>query len=1766
MGKQRKEIDLSAFDDAVAPKKEIDLSGFDNAIKKKNSSQPSINTGTGSSTGFNYSNPFNSTSQEEFLRQPVVSQGAEKAKRETASNKQKGDAVIQSLKNTKPINQFAGKSEREILGMTMAQANEGARELNQQQQIGEDNIRAQNENIGLAESVGNSANNAWIQLQKNIPQLQILSADVFEKTLGKDLAKSAYANDPINPRDIDEVRMEAYNRLDELNSQIKQVKGNFADNIRSGDVVGVAANSADAIFNLMATALPALATRGALTATSMTGQTIADYNQAKAKSQGISVKDLYEKGDADLAVPLAIGSLATGLEYIGLKGVEKAMLGKLTGTMAQKAGLIAFETNKEGLTEFIQTGLDGANKALSEGKDATDGFVDAAFSKDGINAYLGGVFGSLGAVGIGRATKSIISNPKASQEVDAKVGELESLQQDIQNPNVSPQAKEFLINEAGQKINEVTDIVENDIDSTDKLSQKDKVKLQGLKSESESLSSVVNDPNVSDVNKKSAQDRIEAIDKEISLLKPEEQTTFTYESMDDVPDSLKDRVVPTFKGEESVYELTMPKSEADALQQRIDEGKEPDMVRMEGETTLNEKDTSQEQTILPKTIDEIEANREKELDNVNTLKPIRIGDMTKKEHEMALKNSELKIQKEIDDINVKYDKQIAELNKRNESEQIQTNPTIENVETASVQEGATTEAVQETIENADIPREADNRGEATVPTETIQPTSDDNTGNGRVVEEVEKPKVETEFDKIAKKNIESKEVRQTLSNIEKVNDVNLGEEANYNAQLMVDAVSQGMDIVEAAKKEFGDNYVSGTLDYLRNSQIDSDKRTLITLSLGNDLRRQLQLDPNNLTLKKQIKLVDDYGVAIQRSAARAVGLGRIRDLVNKGFDAERLYEDFYSKDERANRNKIETAVHATSEDIQAEYERQQGDVIDDNVQQAIEEGVEKRLNDIYEALPSKRKQQADKAIQALERIQKKLRSKTYDATIGVPVAIIDSGISTIKAAIKAGVKVADAIELGIKHIKDKYGKEWKKEGAFRKDMLDGFASEDVDTNSGSTSFNRNSEVKQALIDAGYSRDINVRTKDGKEKRTIFDWKKLTGEEGSLDRINEVLDIVLPKKGYTDYEIQSAKEALKEEYNDIHADIIEKSINELERRNTPREGGQKILARRLAELYNLGLYDNDSNSEEYDRIINNALGLTVNDNAAFNQIKDLHKSLADLISFRDKNGNKLSDLALSTAESKIKNEIRKVTQKLAFQQGNAFYKTTRIAKDLINTMQRVLLNRMSQLVENPVSAEYDNLQKKVQDAFKAGKWDTPELLAQRRQMMKALYNDVNVNRGDEYGGVGSPFTTKNAFDDFYRGLGANKVWQAFVSATQGTAFLDSSDSAFKVKSTELEFTHNLIRVLTDKSNPNGAMSNADALRYVAENLTGQSFEDAKQTARDIIESVNEKAGKQLLSPAETNVLRLANDIVKDALVRGERISKDLVEDSFKAAYTTAGRGLGHESNNFLSKGLQALNRTIETDLNDAIKRKEFTRAGWLNLYSILSRNILNPFAGGGANWTVLGLQKMGVPIHWFDPSTYSNKTLDLSSIDGLRDAQRVLDRRASVYRSNGRTLVAGATGLTLAALAYGTGTDDEIENFRKNHKVADKYMQKVLPPALMLITSPKNSDNDRFNEIVALLGDRAGGYTDKKRIYDAIKEYMKKTRSGNAKANAKIGELVGNRVNFPLLSSGMAYDIRDIVREFEGKEPYKTDYKKKKGFGQGFFKKGWWSYLTEDDKK
>jgi len=945
---------------------------------------------------------------------------------------------------------------------------------------------------------------------------------------------------------------------------------------------------------------------------------------------------------------------------------------------------------------------------------------------------------------------------------------------------------------------------------------------------------------------------------------------------------------------------------------------------------------------------------------------------------------------------------------------------------------------------------------------------------------------------------------------------------------LVEAGIHGKETVAMAKEVYGDKYIEKTLEFLDTANLKAHEKALLYVSLENEMFDLVNSEPNNVGLKKLQDLVRAKSQQFLRESSLAINMGRLRAIMKDGFNYESITDKFLSGDQLRAKKDIEKAIQSDANAIQNEYE---GMVSESDIEQLILSGVEKQINEIYKKLPTARRVKADKAIAALEKIQKKLKGRAYDATIGLPIALIDSGITVIKNSIKAGVNIADAIELGINHIKEKYGKDWTNEGMFRDDMTQGFKTEGVSEKEIKAKELSNKDiVNQALIEAGFGKEITVK----KEKRNILDWKKLAGEEGSVDKIKENVEKIIG---------EDAAKDLVDEYNNLRASIIEKSLNELERRNVPRKKvNLKTSAKKLAELYNYGLFEKESDT--YDHLINTALGMGGLSQKKFNEAKILARSLAELFSKKDKNGNPISQESLKHGERSINRKIEMLLSGISLIEGNGLYLATVVAKEFVGAAQRNALVSVGQAIDNVKSGYTSRLYNKI--GFSIDNVDTKSLMKSRNKLAQMTAKDIILNGGLEFGDVTSPFITKSITMDAIQNASDSRLYHALASSFVGKPFLEAADSMHKSALTAKFFQYNLIKILRKKG-----YSKREAVNYVSEQLTGQSFEDALVKSKEIIDEINKNAGKKVISDSKESVYRFANDLVNESLIQGEKINIDEIKAALKSAETVAGFELGHEPNNIVSKPLSLFNSWIQVKKDKAVKDKRWNDAATLNLTSILSQHILNPFVGGGMNWTFIGMQLVGIPtfstIHW-NIKARSNK-LDISSEQGMKNLEETLKYQLLAKNANTRMVVGSAISLAVFALVKATGVDDDIYKWLKKNPWANKYFAKASPKVIQFIIAQKDKKLSEF--FGKQLGLKIDAYDEGKKIKRAIDNIS----SGKTqKTLGGVGQLAGSRLSTPIIPWRVVRDVSDIYRGINGLPVIKHEYKAS-GFASGYFQGG-----------
>lgn len=997
-----------------------------------------------------------------------------------------------------------------------------------------------------------------------------------------------------------------------------------------------------------------------------------------------------------------------------------------------------------------------------------------------------------------------------------------------------------------------------------------------------------------------------------------------------------------------------------------------------------------------------------------------------------------------------------------------------------------------------------------------------------------------EFEKMASNFPNTGEVGTYLSGetIEKYT----GESPENNQEIfrikLVDSLKHGIDTIQVAMDKFGDNFVQKVLEFAENNNIPIESKALLYVSLENELNRQKLAFPENKSeIQKKLNLVRAKRQAFARSNSLALNMNRLQKFAEVGFDVNEITDKMFSNKEKETRKKVENAIESTMDDINNEESSDEFDsdfVIAEPKNKRSKEDAKKDLND---------------ALKALKEDWKKLnKGITLNATI--------PGYKQIEVATPHILKMAKAMaEIGGYNTKEIIETIYDNlKGTFngvKKSDISNILKEDQTKSKPKKNQKMKDLVKQALINRGYFREVNKKKKDGtRELVKLLDWKKLAGEEGSIKNIKDKTEEALKDMGYTDSQIQAMQNALLEEYNDLRASIIEKSINELENRNRIKPvSNRKTISKKLAELYNYGLFE--ENMDAYENLLNSAIGFNEFQQKQFDSLKKYGKALSVLFGYENgKNKDqKFSEMAIKTQASIINHEIKNILSTAAFMEGNKMYKFVSVLRDYAGLSQRSKLLSLKQFFENPLSGFVERKYQQIGEFF--DKKENGKLVANRKKLAKHIYNDIAMNGGLFYGEVTSTLVNQTKLEDWLNKQSDSKIYHLVLTNLTGRSYLEAADSMNKALITEKFFHQNLVKLLTSEGSPIGKMSKKEAVDFIAENLTGQNFEEAKVLAGQVIDKVNSDAGQQILPKTDANIFRFATDIVKESLNQGNKMDIDLIEKAYNAAYKSAGFTIGHEANNVISKGAGVWNARVEVALEKAIKEKKWSEATMLTLESILTKNIINPFVGGGTNWLFLTLQKAGMdPISLLsDFAKYRSNKIDLTTEEGIKNLENAMVRSTNFRNTATRNLIGAVVSISMAAAYIASGVGDDIEDWLKENEWARKYFKVVSPTIVTLMIA---NENEKLGKALQdLLNIKSDNFNETLSVMKAI-DSEKKSLPG------EIGRASMKYFDTPL-PWRFIKDVDNVQRGLKGIPEYKSDYRVT-GFLNGVYQGGLVDYI------
>ncbi len=369
------------------------------------------------------------------------------------------------------------------------------------------------------ESLRNITSNAVNTIKMAIPKMNLVAEQGLEKLFGRELASKLVGKNIYTGATMDEERTRFLREIGDLMSQMKETKGitesvkslSRGENGSASDLIVAAANS---LSQIGTTAVEALGTGTISLFTDAVGGALYDYNNEKAKQKGKTVEQLFQDGEAESFVPSLLGGVSFYLDKIGLEGATKMIGKKLTGDFMKKVALFGFETNKEGVTEWLQEGVDAANTTLGKGgdtKQATQAAVDAMFSERGLETYLQGSVGSAALAGGARLiSKDNHNNYSKLTEENVK------LLGDLQSGNIDTDTKKMVLDVLADNKSKLDDILSFDRKVIDKLSEEDKAKVADLYVDLNAKRKLKNNGNISEVLRTKVIEDVDKLETEIS--------------------------------------------------------------------------------------------------------------------------------------------------------------------------------------------------------------------------------------------------------------------------------------------------------------------------------------------------------------------------------------------------------------------------------------------------------------------------------------------------------------------------------------------------------------------------------------------------------------------------------------------------------------------------------------------------------------------------------------------------------------------------------------------------------------------------------------------------------------------------------------------------------------------------------------------------------------------------------------------------------------------------------------------------------------------------------------------------------------------------------------------------------------------------------------------------------------------------------------------------------------------------------------------------
>lgn len=662
-------------------------------------------------------------------------------------------------------------------------------------------------------------------------------------------------------------------------------------------------------------------------------------------------------------------------------------------------------------------------------------------------------------------------------------------------------------------------------------------------------------------------------------------------------------------------------------------------------------------------------------------------------------------------------------------------------------------------------------------------------------------------------------------------------------------------------------------------------------------------------------------------------------------------------------------------------------------------------------------------------------------------------------------------------------------------------------------FLSNNQASQIVDQALFAKGFGKTMEDGK---VVKDWKKLAGGIKSLQELeNNVVSALTDEVGEANALLIS--ESLQRHYKELRARQIDHNSKELTRRNKFKRHEVQTEIRRLLTLHDYGLFD-PAFAATHKRLLARVIGAPVEDVAALGEIQDLINDF----SLINKNYGKI-DLVDQVINARASSTISRYQEK----RSTGLLWASGLGRWVSSLNKAILYSLSNALTQNPIGNKLVLLNNAIGRAVTGKPLINDNNIG---EVARAVMSDVSKG-GIMYGTTPAWFLTgedlsKNLYSKDV--VERNKALQVGLSLMVGTWALDGIDAATKYRLTQQKLIYNMRKIMVDNRKPQNRAERKqfekEADSQISKALYGESFNDAKQKARDIVKLSNGR-----LRNTEAFITRLADDIVKANIINNGLLTADQYASAFDAAYFSAGEAIGHESalENPLSRGLRSFSGVFNEFAKEAIKKGNYSQAAYWRMVDVVFGRIMFKFIPGASDWLVIGIKRQGLGLvtallH------KGSRQVDLSEVteEELKSELIAHDR----FRHDLLTgLVGGITTLMVFLLTRIPIGDDEekFDDWVLKNKWARKYVYAVMPIAYSAYIATKEDKMSQWWVRTFFLDDRFSVTNQIKEVITG--EGYKGRELSAAEREGNLGRVVGKELTGFPIGWRVARDIQDVYK-------------------------------------